>query len=63
MVFYVSEITKIGPPIHRNVSRETNSTVNKPKTAVNKNSYIKVIVLLLSAKHMAEILSQFLIEV
>ena len=61
MVFYVSEITKIGPPIHRNVSRETNSTVNKPKTAVNKNSYIKV--LLLSAKHMAEILSQFLIEV
>ena len=63
MVFYVSEITKIGPSILRNVSRETNSTVNERKTAVNKNSYIQVIVLLLSAKHMAKILSQFLIEV
>ena len=63
MVFYVSEITEIGPSILRNVSRETNSTVNERKTAVNKNSYIQLIVLLLSAKHMAEILSQFLIEV
>lgn len=50
MVFYESEITKIGLSIHRNVSRETNSSVNKPKTAVNKNSYIQVIVSLLSDK-------------